>query len=103
MKATGIVRRIDDLGRVVIPREIRRGCQIREGDPLEIYTAQVDGQLVVCFRKYETGFLNSLTALADTIDDEMMDSATTGQRREIRQHFSEIAKILKEWEENDGE
>ncbi len=36
MKATGIVRRIDDLGRVVIPKEIRRSLRIREGDPLEI-------------------------------------------------------------------
>lgn len=38
MKATGIVRRINDLGRVVIPKEIRRTMAIREGDPLEIYT-----------------------------------------------------------------
>ena len=38
MKATGIVRRIDDLGRIVIPKEIRRTMRIREGDPLEIYT-----------------------------------------------------------------
>ena len=38
MKATGIVRRIDDLGRIVIPKEIRRSFRIKEGDPLEIYT-----------------------------------------------------------------
>ena len=37
MKATGIIRRVDDLGRVVIPKEIRRSCRIREGDPLEIF------------------------------------------------------------------
>ena len=43
MKATGIVRRIDDLGRVVIPKEIRRTMRIREGDPLEIYTEK-DGE-----------------------------------------------------------
>lgn len=49
MKATGIVRRIDDLGRVVIPKEIRRTMRIREGDPLEIYT---DRQGSVIFRKY---------------------------------------------------
>ena len=48
MKATGIVRHIDDLGRVVIPKEIRRTLAIREGDPLEIYTT--DGG--VLFRKY---------------------------------------------------
>lgn len=49
MKATGIVRRIDDLGRVVIPKEIRRTLRIREGDPLEIYT-QKDGEVI--FKKY---------------------------------------------------
>jgi AbrB family transcriptional regulator (stage V sporulation protein T) len=49
MKATGIVRRIDDLGRVVIPKEIRRTMHIREGEPLEIYTDR-DG--VVIFKKY---------------------------------------------------
>ncbi len=49
MKATGIVRRIDDLGRVVIPKEIRRTLRIREGDPLEIFTGK-DGEVV--FKKY---------------------------------------------------
>ena len=49
MKATGIVRRIDDLGRVVIPKEIRRTMRIREGDPLEIYTDKDGG---VIFKKY---------------------------------------------------
>ena len=49
MKATGIVRRIDDLGRVVIPKEIRRTMRIREGDPLEIYTAN-GGEVI--FKKY---------------------------------------------------
>ncbi len=45
MKATGIVRRIDDLGRVVIPKEIRRTLRIREGDPLEIFTDR-DGEVI---------------------------------------------------------
>ncbi len=49
MKATGIVRRIDDLGRVVIPKEIRRTLRIREGDPLEIY---VDREGEVILKKY---------------------------------------------------
>lgn len=49
MKATGIVRRVDDLGRIVIPKEIRRTLRIREGDPLEIYTDKDGG---VIFRKY---------------------------------------------------
>lgn len=99
MKATGIVRRIDDLGRVVIPKEIRKNCGIREGDPLEIYTETIEGMPAVCFCKYETGFVASLARMADRIDDEMMDSATNKQRGEVRDHFNEIAKILKEWEE----
>lgn len=49
MKATGIVRRIDDLGRVVIPKEIRRTLRIREGDPLEIFTAR-EGEVIL--KKY---------------------------------------------------
>jgi len=67
MKATGIVRRIDDLGRVVIPKEIRRTLHIREGDPLEIYTGE-DGGIIL--RKYSvmgdltdfaTGYAESLS------------------------------------------
>ena len=49
MTATGIVRRIDDLGRVVIPKEIRRNLKIKEGDPLEIFTTR-EGQVI--FQKY---------------------------------------------------
>lgn len=49
MKATGIVRRIDDLGRIVVPKEIRRTLRIREGDPLEIYTNR-EGEIVL--KKY---------------------------------------------------
>lgn len=58
MKATGIVRRIDDLGRVVIPKEIRRTMRIREGDPLEIYTSS-EGEVI--FKKYSPiGELSSI-------------------------------------------
>ena len=49
MKATGIVRRIDDLGRVVVPKEIRRTLRIREGDPMEIFTNR-DGEVIL--KKY---------------------------------------------------
>lgn len=60
MKATGIVRRIDDLGRVVIPKEIRRTMRIKEGDPLEIYTDR-DGEVI--FKKYSpVGELGSFAA-----------------------------------------
>lgn len=50
MRATGIVRRIDDLGRVVIPKEIRRTLRIKEGDPLELFTTK-EGEVV--FKKYQ--------------------------------------------------
>lgn len=66
MKATGIVRRIDDLGRVVIPKEIRRTMRIREGDPLEIFT---DREGEVIFKKYSPiGELSGFaTQYADTL------------------------------------
>lgn len=48
MRATGIVRRIDDLGRVVIPKEIRRSLRVREGDPLELFISNN----AICFKKY---------------------------------------------------
>ena len=60
MKPTGIVRRIDDLGRIVIPKEIRRTLRIRESDPLEIYTG---AQGEVIFKKYSpVGELNAFAA-----------------------------------------
>lgn len=58
MRATGIVRRIDDLGRVVIPREIRKNLGIKEGDPLEIFVDPVEK--MVCFQKYETTINDTL-------------------------------------------
>lgn len=59
MKATGIVRRIDDLGRVVVPKEIRRVLRIREGDPLEIYTNN-SGEIIL--KKYSP--INDLSDFA---------------------------------------
>ena len=66
MKATGIVRRIDDLGRVVIPKEIRRTMRIREGDPLEIYT---DREGEVIFKKYSPigELMDFAASYADTL------------------------------------
>ncbi|NBI07482.1 stage V sporulation protein T [Senegalia massiliensis] len=68
MKATGIVRRIDDLGRVVIPKEIRRTLRIREGDPLEIFT---DRQGEVILKKYSPiGELNEFASeYADSLNE----------------------------------
>ena len=72
MKATGIVRRIDDLGRVVIPKEIRRTMRIREGDPLEIFTDN-DGEVI--FKKYSP--IGELGDFALTYADTL--AKTTGR------------------------
>lgn len=64
MRATGIVRRIDDLGRVVVPREIRRTLRINDGDPLEIFT---DDEGSVIFRKYQPVPLTELEKIVETL------------------------------------
>lgn len=84
MKATGIVRRIDDLGRVVIPKEIRRTMRIREGDPLEIYTDKEGG---VIFRKYS--LMGGLGDFAGQMCETM--NKTTGQIAVITDRDSCIA------------
>ncbi len=70
MKATGIVRRIDDLGRVVIPKEIRRTMRIREGDPLEIFTDR-EGEFIL--KKYSPiGELGEFaTEYADSLNEAL--------------------------------
>ncbi len=70
MKATGIVRRIDDLGRVVIPKEIRRTLRIREGDPLEIFTDR-EGEIIL--KKYSP--IGELGAFAKEYADSLAQSA----------------------------
>lgn len=71
MKATGIVRRIDDLGRVVVPKEIRRTLRIREGDPLEIFTDR-EGEIIL--KKYSP--IGELSQFAKQYGDAL--SQTTG-------------------------
>ena len=84
MKATGIVRRIDDLGRVVIPKEIRRTMRIREGDPLEIFTDKEGG---VIFRKYS--LLEGLSDFAGMLCESM--NRSTGRLTIITDRDSCIA------------
>jgi len=118
MKATGIVRRIDDLGRVVIPKEIRRTMRIREGDPLEIYT---DHEGEVIFKKYspieelgETAGLyvdaaNKACGISTAIIDRDMVVACSGiPKKDILEHkiSSEIDSIIESrqlytWRSND--
>ena len=106
MKATGIVRRIDDLGRVVIPKEIRRTLRIRDGDPLEIYTEK-DGEVI--FKKYSpvgelsdfaTQICESLYKTADctvvVCDRDSVIAAAGVPKKELRErHISdELSRIM---------
>lgn len=84
MKATGIVRRIDDLGRVVIPKEIRRTMRIREGDSLEIYTDK-DGEVI--FKKYSP--MGELASFASQICETL--AKTTGAAVAVSDRDSIIA------------
>ena len=84
MKATGIVRRVDDLGRIVIPKEIRRTLKIREGDPLEIYTENDGG---VIFRKYSP--MSDLQDFAAQICDSI--GASTGRIAAVADRDSILA------------
>ena len=99
MKATGIVRRIDDLGRVVVPKEIRRTLRIREGDPLEIFTGK-DGEVI--FKKYSpvselsafsaeyAAALGAVTGFACVITDRdnVIAFAGTGRREALDKPLS---------------
>ena len=93
MKATGIVRRIDDLGRVVVPKEIRRVLRIREGDPLEIYTDH-DGEVVLkkyspigeisgIAKDYTDALLRTLGHVAVITDRDVVVSASGSPKREL--------------------
>lgn len=90
MKATGIIRRVDDLGRVVIPKEIRRACNIREGDPLEIFLED-DG---VVFKKYLPNYRDDLVATlqnaADYYDDYEDDRVIAEQLKKIAQEIDAL-------------
>lgn len=88
MKATGIIRHIDDLGRVVIPMELRRTLGIRTGDPIEIFTD--DGGLIV-MRKYDmhTPMLDMVENLMETVQDDAPE-----HDGEIIEKLSEIKTLL---------
>lgn len=86
MKATGIIRRIDDLGRVVIPKEIRRNLRIREGDTLEIYVSD-DGVTFIPYRA-ERELKNEISRIIDAYEfdeqDEKYQKAISELKRIVR-------------------
>ncbi len=107
MKATGVVRRIDDLGRVVIPKEIRKTLRIKEGDPLEIFTDR-EGQVIL--KKYSpigelsefaTGYAETLAKttghIACITDKDTIIAVSGGSKKEfLEQDVSEELEKLME-------
>ena len=81
MKSTGIIRRIDDLGRVVIPKEIRRTLQIHEGDPLELF---IQGR-AVCFEKYDKTLriLESVCDVKDLLREEGVSERFSSEETKV--------------------
>lgn len=91
MMATGIVRRVDDLGRVVIPKEIRRRFGIREGEPLEIYTTE-DG---IVFRKYNRSFIEEIDAIEVALKEHYdYGYLHHDERLKITELFNEVKAII---------
>lgn len=90
MKVTGIVRRVDELGRIVIPKEIRRTSHIREGDPLEIYLYE-DG---IVLKPYEvcSTYKDQVKCLADRIKEDY--ALDTNQRVRILQAIRNLQSEL---------
>lgn len=93
MKATGIVRRIDDLGRVVVPKEIRRTLRIREGDPLEIFTDREGeiilkkyspiGELSVFAKQYADALAQTSGRLVCITDRDQVIAASGGSKKDF--------------------
>ena len=108
MKATGIVRRIDDLGRVVVPKEIRRTLRIREGDPLEIFTDREGeiilkkyspiGELSAFAKQYAESLAQVLECLVGICDmDQVIAAAGTGKKELQDEDITgELGEFLKE-------
>lgn len=105
MKATGIVRRIDELGRVVIPKEIRRTLRIKDGDPLEIFTDRDELMLkkyspIATLEKFSEGTTKSLSDLSGYLavicdTDEILYASGDGRKEFAKKHVSEqMEKIM---------
>ena len=99
MKATGVVRRIDDLGRVVIPKEIRQSLRIREGDPLELWLDKD----TVCFKKYNVGapLEDTLNTLKNMLNDEDVSKKISVEDRECAKAV--INMLLAKWKSTESE
>ena len=93
MKATGVIRRIDDLGRVVVPRDMRKSLGLKEGTPLEVCATE-EG---ILFKKYDPGItlMDIVKSLECALDDNYVEFGVD-KTREIRLCISDLKEILKE-------
>ena len=107
MKATGVVRRIDDLGRVVIPKEIRKTLRIKEGDPLEIFTDKEGGIILKKYSpigeltEFATGYAETLSKttghIAFITDKDTVIAVSGGPKKEyLEQNVSDELEQLME-------
>lgn len=99
MKSTGIVRRIDDLGRVVVPKEIRKTLRIHEGDPLELWLDKD----CICFKKYNVLalFEDRLQAVVDILKDEDVSRKISEEDKAVV--CSIVNMLLTKWKNDGGE
>lgn len=88
MKSTGIVRRIDELGRIVLPVELRRVLNIKEGDQIEIFRDSSD----IVLRKYQP--IDEIEATLDTLERQISDADPHPQQLKAAQHAISILKSL---------
>lgn len=84
MKATGIVRRLDDLGRIVIPKEIRQTLNIHEGDPMEIFVDSEHNGIYFCKYQCEE---TAVTLLKQVV--KMLDGSNHDEYRDLINHIAE--------------
>ena len=92
MRATGFVRRIDDLGRVVIPKEVRKAMHLREGDPLEVFINEDE----VTFKKYQYSTAKDLEGYADIIRDQLQDQGASYEvQKEALSHLNQLIRMLR--------
>lgn len=111
MKATGIVRRIDDLGRVVIPKEIRRTLRIREGDPLEIFTDREGevilkkyspiGELSTLAKQYSESLAQTMNCTVCITDTDQIVAAAGNGKRELQDKYisKDLEKVIQQREQ----
>ena len=96
MKETGIIRRMDDLGRIVIPKEVRRLLNLKEGDPLELFLHEQG----VFYKKYDP--VKPIKACLATLKEAVMNEPALQRADEVMQKISELEDLLEQRQSTGG-